>query len=116
MTKASQQQSAGLIVADDSNRQNIDAQVRKIVDCVGAATGNNCAFAMSKNEDGSLARNAGYFAEYEFVGDHIAEHGHSHAWEALHDLGQAIGFSWGLAHVLTNSLTRRAYGRQSCAK
>ena len=71
---------------------------------------------MSKNEDWGLARDAGYFAEYEFVGDHIAEHGHGHARKALHDLDQAIGFSRGLAHVLTNSLTRRACGRQSCAK
>src|SRR5439155_6879005 len=76
MTEASQQQSAGLVVADNSNRQNVDAQVCQIVHRVGAAAGNNCAFAMSKNEDWGLTRDAGYFAEYEFVGDHIAEHGH----------------------------------------
>jgi len=50
------EQFAGLIVADHSNRENIDAEIGEIIDGVSTTTRNELALAMLENEDRSLSR------------------------------------------------------------
>ena len=116
VAEASQEQSAGLIVTYNPNGQHIDAEICEIVHGVCAASGKDSAFAMAEDEHRSFAGHTRDFAEYEFIGDHVTKNGDGHARKALHDLGQAIRFSWGLAHVQTNSLMERACGCQSDGK
>src|SRR6266700_6787096 len=54
VAKTSQEQTSRLIVSHDPHWQNADAQIGKIVHRVCSATGNNGAFAMTKNEHWSL--------------------------------------------------------------
>ena len=81
-----EQQAAGLVVADDADRQHVDAQVGEIIDGIGSAAGHDAAFAMLENQHRSLARNARDFAENKFVGHQVAEHGDGDLGERFDDL------------------------------
>src|SRR5215467_5069736 len=69
MAEGTQQLATGLIVSNDADGKNVDPQVRKIADRVGASAGNDFAIAVSQDEDRSLAGYARNFAKYELVGN-----------------------------------------------
>ena len=82
----------GFIVADDADRKHVDAQVGEIIYRIGAAAGDDGAFAMFEDEYGRFARDAGDFAEDKFVGHQVAENGDGDFGEGFDDLLEALGF------------------------
>ena len=81
VTKTAEQQAPGLVVADDTDRKDIDPEISQVVHCIGAATGDDCTLAMSQNQDRGFAGDARNFAEDKFVSDHVSEYGHGDSRE-----------------------------------
>ena len=105
MAECLKQHASRLIITDDSHRQNVDAQIREIVDCVRAAAGNDAAFAMLQDQDRSLARDPRDLAKNEFVGHQIAEDSDRHLWERFDDLPQATAQLFGLFGMLIHRVS-----------
>ena len=61
------------IVANDGDRHDLGTQVGNVVGGVGSATRHELRFTMTKNEYGSFSRDAGYFTEFENVGDEVTQ-------------------------------------------
>ena len=117
MAEGAEQQAPGIVVADNSNRKHVDAEIGKIVDRVGAAAGDDGALAMPQDEHRRLAGDARNFAEDKFVRDHVAEHRHGDARECSDDLAQAVGFFGYAGHdedsnLLSDFLTALARVRE----
>src|SRR6266567_7149343 len=128
MAEAAEQQAAGVVIADDAYRKNIDAEGGEIVHCVGSAARKHGAFAVPQNENRGLAGHPGYLAKNKLVGNHVAQHRHRDARECLNDLVEAVGLCRCLAHsaeeqfsrfshafALRSSITRKMVSRASAA-
>ncbi len=85
-----QQQAAGLVVADDADRKNVDAQRSQVHHRIAAAAGNHGALAMLQDQHRRLARDARNLAKDEFVGHQVGQHGDRDVGERLDDLLPAL--------------------------
>jgi len=65
------------VVTDRSDGMDACTESRKIVGGVGAAAGKKVRFAVTEDEDRSLARDTRDLAELKFVGDKITEEDHA---------------------------------------
>ena len=92
MAESAQQQLSRLVVTHDPNRQDVDSEVGKVADRIGAAAGNDLAIAVLQNQHWRFARDARYFAEHELIGDKICEDGYRQLGKRFNDLSQAVIF------------------------
>ena len=125
VTEILQEQASGLVVAHDSDRQNVHSQVGKIVDGIRSAAGQDRALAMLQDQHRSFARHARDFAEDEFVGHKIAEHSDGDLRETPRRFSSAARLLWDAwSYALpcnhasrydTDSLMRGVFVLRSCA-
>src|ERR1700688_1038157 len=99
MTKTFQEQAASLIVAHHSHRQNIDAQVRKIIDRVGPSARHEAALPMLQDQHRRFSRDARDFPKNEFVGHQVADHGDGDLGKGLNNLFQPLLFFGMFRHL-----------------
>jgi hypothetical protein len=94
VAKTAEQQAAGFVVANNTDRKHIDAEISEIIDRIRAATRDYSALAMPQDQHRSFSRNARNFTEDKFVGHHVAEHSYGDARERLNDFAQPVGGFW----------------------
>ncbi len=75
LVKFFQQKAAGLIIANNPNRQNADAERSQVHHCIGAAAGHHGSLATLQDQHWRLAGDASDFAKDKFVGHQIGQHG-----------------------------------------
>ena len=92
MAESAQQQLSRLVVAHDSNRQDVHSEVGEVVDGIRAAAGNHLAIAVLQNQHGRFARDARNLAEHEFVGDQVREDGDRELGKRFDNLPQSGRF------------------------
>ena len=92
MPEGAQQQLSRLIVAHDSNRQDVHSEVGKIVDGIRAAARNHRAITVLQDQHGRFARDPRNLAEDEFVGHQVREHGDRELGKRFDDLPQPVVF------------------------
>src|SRR5262245_7436278 len=66
------------------------AQRPKIVDRIGASSGNDLSFTVIENEDGRFARNSGNFAVDKHVSDEIANHYDALGIESIDNVAKPV--------------------------
>lgn len=98
MAEVPQQQAAGIVISKNADRENIHAEISKVVHRIRAAARNDGTLAVAQDEHGSLAGDARDLAENKFVGDHIAKHGDGEARKGLDYFAQVLSFL-GRLHV-----------------
>src|SRR5205814_4381949 len=98
VTKAAEQQPPRFVVTDHADGQDVDSQIREIIDCVRSATGDYGALAMTQNQHWGFTRDSRNFTEHEFVGHHITENGDGDSPKRLDDLAEAVGRFAGAIH------------------
>ena len=120
-----QQQTTWFVIAQHAHRQNVDAQVREVVDGIRAAAGHNRSFSMLENQNRRLARNARDFPENELIGYQISHDCDGCLGEGFDDPPQPLGLAMVVGHSedafwhgitrTADFLTLRAAVLQSCA-
>ena len=100
LAKALQQQAAGFVVAYHANRKNVDAQRGQVHHRIRAASGNYGALAVLQDQHRRLARDAGDFAEDEFVGDQVRQNRDGDFGERVDNLLPALRVFRMLIHEL----------------
>jgi hypothetical protein len=81
--------STSFVVADDAHGEDTRAQDCQIVHGIRRAAGISLSAAVTKNQNGSFARNTRNFAGYKFVEDEIADDADCLARERRDDVKQA---------------------------
>src|SRR5580692_1954312 len=99
MAKGAQQQAAGFVMAHNPYRQNVYAEIGKIIDRVGAASRHDGSFAMFQNQHWSFSRHARDLSEDKLVCDQVSDHGDGDLWERFDDLSQPLGLSGMFGHL-----------------
>ena len=75
VAKSFEQQASGFVVSHHSHGKNVNPQVGKIIDRIGAASRHDGSLAMLQNQDRSFPRHPRDFSKDEFVGHQVANHG-----------------------------------------
>jgi hypothetical protein len=91
VAKGAQQKPASIVVANDSDRQDVNTQISEVIRGIRATTGNNRAFAMAKDEHWGLARHARDFTDHEFIRNHVAQYRDCEPRKRLDDLAKMLG-------------------------
>ena len=104
VTEGTQQQAPRLVIAENTDRKHVDAEVGKIIDRIGSASRNNRALTMGQNKHRRLARHARNFAENEFVRDHVSEHGDGDARKGFNNLPQMLSFFGRAMHIQSSRI------------
>src|SRR5207237_8409019 len=98
VAKLFEQQAPRLIISDDTDRKNIHPKLGKIVDGVRASAWDYTALAVLENQTRGLAGDTGDFAEPDFIGHKIPDHGDGDLGERFNDLVGLFGLFGMLGH------------------
>src|SRR5262245_20378920 len=78
------------IIAYQAHGERLCAKRPKIVDRVGASTGNDLSFTVIQNENRRLAGDSRNFAVDKYVGDEIADHDKTLSFESINDVWKPV--------------------------
>ena len=98
MTEIPQQEPTSFVVAHDTDRENVDSKIGKIVGGIGCAARQDSAVAVFQDQYRRFARHARDFAKYKLVGHEVAQHRYRDVGEVLDDFFEPLGFFGVLRH------------------
>src|SRR5215475_2067373 len=78
------------IIAHHTHWDRLCAKRPKIVDCIGASSGNDLSFTVIENEDRCFARNSRNFAVDKHVCDEIANHYDALGFESIDNVAKPV--------------------------